>query len=155
MKSIFLLFSLLSGFGLAAQTTNNDQQAVLEKVNKFFEALEKRDTILYKSLVMPDAQVWTVRSRNDSLINTMRTCNEDVTRLAASKNLIEEKPLSAEIKIHKDIAVVWMPYTINIGGKFSHCGIDVFTLLRTPDGWKMVSLAYSIEPDGCAALRGN
>jgi hypothetical protein len=39
-------------------------------------------------------------------------------------------------------------------GKFSHCGIDVFTFLRMPQGWKIVSLAYSIEPDACGELQG-
>jgi hypothetical protein len=73
--------------------------------------------------------------------------------LATITGVIEERPLLIEIKIHNDIAIAWVPYTISVGGKFSHCGIDVFTFLNSKEGWKIVNTTYSIEPDGCAELK--
>jgi hypothetical protein len=75
--------------------------------------------------------------------------------LVAMKTVIEEKPLSYEIKIHNNIAMVWAPYTLSLSGKFSHCGVDVFTLLKAAEGWKIVSTVYSVEPDGCTVLKQN
>ena len=85
----------------------------------------------------------------------MRSFSDDFIRLATMKQVIEEKLLSSEIKIHNNIAVAWVPYTLSFSGKFSHCGVDVFTLLKTAEGWKIVSTVYSVEPDGCAALKQN
>ena len=31
--------------------------------------------------------------------------------------------------------------------KFTHSGIDVFTLARTDTGWKILDLAFTIEPN--------
>ena len=39
--------------------------------------------------------------------------------------VIQEKMFSAEIKIHEQIAMAWVPYELSISGKFSHCGVDV------------------------------
>ena len=30
-------------------------------------------------------------------------------------------------------------------GKFSHCGIDAFELIKTVDGWKIAGGTYTIE----------
>ena len=39
--------------------------------------------------------------------------------------------------IDGDLAVVSGRYTFYVGDKFSHCGKDVFNLLRTEAGWKI------------------
>ena len=149
--AVFFLFSCLH---MTAQSREEaDKKIITEKVNHFFEALEKKDTTLYSSIVMPNAQIWVVRMFKDTLRNPMRTFGEDFKRLAVMKETIEEKPFKYTISIHNDIAVVWAPYTLSLSGKFSHCGIDVFTLLNTPDGWKIVSTVYSVEPGGCAEIQ--
>jgi hypothetical protein len=152
-KWLPVLFFIPALNGMAQTAGTSEKQIILEKINHFFLALEKKDTALYKSLVMPEAQITTVRRRNDSLINTMRTVAGDMESLATGKQLIEEKPFRIDITLHHDIAIAWVPYTISIGGKFSHCGIDVFTFLNSPGGWKIASMAYSIEPEGCTELK--
>jgi len=71
--------------------------------------------------------------------------------MAVSKNVITEKMREKDVKVevHKGIAMFWAPYDLWIDKKFSHCGVDVFTLLKTKEGWKIVTIAYSVEPDGC------
>jgi hypothetical protein len=44
---------------------------------------------------------------------------------------------------------VWAPYDLWVNKKFSHCGVDVFTLIKTNQGWKIASLVYTVEPDAC------
>ena len=154
LRNPFLLFLLFSCLHLSAQSREEaDKKIITEKLNHFFEALEKKDTVLYSSIVMPNAQVWVVRTLNDTLRNPMRSFSDDFKRLVAMKETIEERPFRYTISIHNDIAVVWAPYTLSLSGKFSHCGIDVFTLLNTRDGWKIVSTVYSVEPGGCAEIR--
>ena len=33
-------------------------------------------------------------------------------------------------------------------GEFRHTGIDTFTLLEREEGWRIVSIAFSMEPEG-------
>ncbi|HVT85221.1 MAG TPA: nuclear transport factor 2 family protein [Chitinophagaceae bacterium] len=153
MKNLLLLVVVLFTHNLNAQTNINDKQAVLEKVSRFFKALEKKDTTLYKSIAFTNSKIWVSRNKPDSLQTEMRYISDDIAHLPLMKEAIEERPLKTEINVHGNFAVVWAPYTLSLSGKFSHCGIDVFTLLKTADGWKIVSCVYSVEPQGCDAIR--
>jgi hypothetical protein len=43
------------------------------------------------------------------------------------------------------IATVWAPYDFWIDGKFSHCGVDAFDLIKTDKGWRIAGGAYTVE----------
>ena len=145
MKKILLVFLLFtSAQGYAQQNEEAEKKEIVGKVNLFFKSLETKDTFLYKTLVYPNAQIWAIRPQQDTLNVAMRSFSDDFIRLATMKQVIEEKLLSIEIKIHNNIAVAWVPYTLSFSGKFSHCGVDVFTLLKTAEGWKIVSTVYSV-----------
>lgn len=148
---VFLVFASLSSY--AQESEAKSQEIIREKVNLFFKALEKRDTALYRTLVIPGGQIWTVRERQDTLRTSTRTFERDMDGLASGTELLEERAYLIEIKIHNDIAVAWVPYQFTLAGKFSHCGIDVFTFLNTSQGWKVINLSYSVEPNGMDALK--
>lgn len=156
MKNTLLLLFLFTFSQCYAQQNDEAQKKIItEKVNLFFKVLETKDTVLYNTLVYPNAQIWTIRPQQDVLKIAMRSFSDDMISLVAMKPVIEERPVSYEIKVHNNIAIVWAPYTLSLSGKFSHCGVDVFTLLRSAEGWKIVSTVYSVEPDGCASLKKN
>ena len=154
MKKIILLLLFFTYFQSQAQQNDEaEKKLIAEKINLFFKVLETKDTALYNTLVYPNAQIWTIRSQKDALKIAMRSFSDDMVSLVAMKTVIEERPMSYEIKVHNNIAIVWAPYTLSLSGKFSHCGVDVFTLLQSTEGWKIVSTVYSVEPDGCTSLQ--
>ena len=147
---VFLFVGL---YTIAQPSIEKDKKAVMGIVNQFFKALEKKDTVLYNSVILNSGQIWTVRKLKGTLKTSMRSFNEDKYSLMGMNAVIEEKPLSFEIKIHHDIAIAWVPYTLSRSGKFSHCGVDVFTLIHAVNGWRIVNATYSVEPDGCDSLQ--
>lgn len=154
MRDLFVCLLLFCCYTVQSQEpATADKKAVISIVNQFFEALEKKDTALYSSLVMRNAQIWVSRKQNDTLQTPMRSFAADIQKLPQYKETLFEKALSYEVNIHHNIAVVWAPYTFHRDTALSHCGIDVFTLLKTTTGWKIVSTVYTVEPDGCAELQ--
>jgi hypothetical protein len=149
--AIVLMIFSLNAFSQSMDTVGRG--AVIGVIDNFFLALEKKDTVLYSSIVRPDGQIWTVRRLNDTLKTSMRNFSTDKVGLVKMNAVIEERPLSYEVTVHNDIAVAWVPYTLSLSGKFSHCGVDVFTLLKTIHGWQIVNLTYSLEPDACNSLK--
>lgn len=153
MKKIFLLFFVaISLCGQAQSTIKQEEKAILEKVELFFQSLEKQDTALYRNLFMPEAQGWSVRVRNDSIIHRNWFNADRVKNLINPSAIVKESKLSYEIKVHQQIAMAWVPYTLSVSGKFSHCGVDLFTFIKTDLGWKISSCSFTIEPNGCDAL---
>ena len=72
-----------------------------------------------------------------------------------SKNSYQEEAYHMEIKIHEGIAMAWVPYEFRLDGEFSHCGVDVFTLVKKEEKWKIINLSYTIDKDGCVELKAN
>lgn len=57
--------------------------------------------------------------------------------------------LRPQVRIDETLATVWTQYDFHLAGKFSHCGVDAFHLLKTATGWKIVSLADTSRMEGC------
>jgi len=149
MRLLLTIITALLFLGGNTQTNSQEEKLILQKVNQFFEALEKQDTILLKSIAILDGQTTSIRSQNDSLLIRIATYKDRMKSFVNPQSVIYEKMLSAEIKIHGRIAMAWVPYTLSINQIFNHCGIDVFTFFKTQEGWKIVSLDYSVEPSVC------
>jgi hypothetical protein len=154
-KSILLLFILAvaSGSGFSQQSVKKDKQLVLEKVNQFFEALEKQDTNLFKSIIHPSGHTWAVKEVADSVRVSVRSFEDRLKKFINPDYVIQERAIDVEIKIHKQIAMAWVPYELDVSGQFEHCGIDIFTMVKNNEGWKIVTVAFTMEPDGCDDLK--
>ncbi|MBW0177074.1 hypothetical protein [Sediminibacterium sp.] len=153
MKKIVLMILLGISFTTHAQTADDlNENLIKETVNSFFLSLEKQDTVLFKTVVLLDGQLWRVSNLSDPKKYDMRDFRTDMNKVI-SKKKVKEIPHRFDIKIHNGIAMAWVPYEFLVNEKFSHCGIDVFTLIQTPAGWKIVNASYTIDQTGCAALK--
>lgn len=141
---IFLLSSSSSQYVYAQE----DQEEVLEVVQQFFQALEENDSSAFRKIFLSDAYYYYVLENQDPV----RIGSRSPFNFSSDKDrIITERfrDKAVDIKIHRSIAMVWGAYDLWINNKFSHCGIDAFTLLKTKDGWKISSLSYSIEKERC------
>ncbi len=154
MKKLLLFILITLSLEAFAQKKHTlEEKEILLKVQQFFDALEKQDTVLFKSILLMDGQTWAISEKENTVKYSMRQFRDIMKTFINPARIIQERMLSSEIKIHDRIAMAWVPYTLDISGKFSHCGIDIFTMLKTSEGWKIASAAYTVEPDGCEALK--
>ena len=139
---IFLVLLLLFPKLILAQS---DEKIVLETVQQFFDALESRDTSLARSALLSDGQFFSVREE-DSNTNIKKTTHlEFINKLTSSNESMREIMVDPVVLIHKQIAIVWTKYRFYKNEKYSHGGIDAFSLLKTSEGWKIAGIIYNIE----------
>ncbi len=149
MKNLFLILALVVSFDcFSQQTVENEVESVKAVVNQFFESLEKQDTVLLKEVAFMEGQIWTVNNTVSPARQRMRSFSDDLKSLV-SKNSYLETPLSMDVKIHEGMAMAWVPYEFRLNGEFSHCGVDVFTLIQAEGVWKIINLSYTIDKEGC------
>ena len=55
----------------------------------------------------------------------------------------EERLLDYKINIDGNLASVWTPYQLYKNGELSYCGANLFTLVATEDGWKIMTIIDS------------
>ena len=71
-------------------------------------------------------------------------------RAAAMTRKITERGFRAEARVSGPVAMVWYPYDLYADGQWSHCGVDVFTLVRTDGRWRISTMSWSAEqPPAC------
>lgn len=56
-----------------------------------------------------------------------------------------ERGWDGDVAVSGVVATVTLPYDFYRDGTWSHCGVDVFTMVDTDSGWRIASLAYTVE----------
>lgn len=100
-------------------------------------------------LMVPEAQVYPARERpGQGGSYTLRTAAQQ--RANGQRPPIIERGFDPTVRVSGTVASVWLPYDLWAGGKWSHCGVDVFTLVQVGSAWRIANLTYTIEqPPAC------
>jgi hypothetical protein len=146
-----VLFLLMSGvcFSQASLSEENAKQYI----DVFFDGFHKQDTVKMRSVMVNNINMYTAyKSKIDgdkvSLYNGV-----GFLKMVASREegvVWEERLLDYKINIDGNLASVWTPYQFYINGELSHCGANLFTLVATNDGWKIMTVVDSrrVKCDG-------
>ena len=112
------------------------------------DAIGQGDTTAFRSLFLPNAMIYTVREKDGQPVTAGRSPFTDTFRPGT---VIKEemKGTGVDVQVHGNMAQVWAPYNLWVNGTFSHCGIDVFTLIKNSRGWRIATVSYTIEKEGC------
>lgn len=136
----------------AAQTPDPAvRDSVVGVVERFFTAMTERDTAAMSAVFLPDAGSAIVQHMGDSSAVASAPISAFQAQLPQMTRTLLERMWDAQVLEHHGVAVLWTPYDFHVDGKFSHCGVDAFTLVRTRNGWKISSVAYTVETSGCPA----
>ena len=140
-----------------ARAQTPDEVAVRRTAEAVLTAISSADSAALRALLFPGAPVVSVRGGGggggggdgDSTFTSWRTAEEMIRGIGGSEAEFLERMWNPEIRVSGDIATVWTPYDFYVDRQFSHCGIDAFQVARTRDGWKVVSLFYTVVRERC------
>ncbi|MEJ0104884.1 MAG: nuclear transport factor 2 family protein [Bacteroidota bacterium] len=133
---------------LVKSQDDNEKAKILEIVQYFFDALKTQDTTSLKKLFVKEAMNYYVQEREDSVI----TVSQSPLQINFRKDrvIVERmRSTAVTVQVHQRIATAWVPYDLWVNGKFSHCGIDVFTMIKSKNGWKISSLSFTRQLNDC------
>jgi len=147
--SVFVaILSCLPGIA-AAQPVAAERDAVVAVVQRFFDSMAARDVAQASAVLASDGRLFSVRQEKGESVVRSSTVKEYLERMPAGKERLLERMWNPEVKLHGGIAVLWTPYDFYRDGKFSHCGIDSFDLVKTAAGWQIVGAIFTIERTNC------
>lgn len=138
---ISLLLLFLASFVSAA-----DDVSPVATAQKLFDAMKAHDGSAANALFLPGATLSSIGANGKVSVSSTDDFSK---RLSASKAEWLERIWKPKVLEQGAIAVVWAEYDFHLNGKFSHCGIDSFTLLKTDTGWKIASISYTHETSSC------
>ena len=129
-----------------SETQNDEEQAVIEAAQAMFDAMQALDPVAFRASMVPEGFLMAVG------LETMRRTTRDdfAARIADQSRPMIERMWDPEVRIDGPVATLWAPYDFYSALEFSHCGTDAFQLAKTPDGWKVVLVSYTVQmPPAC------
>lgn len=137
MKNFVIIMLVIWTTSVGAQN-----QEIEKTVEAFFAAFHQRDTLKLQTVCNENMMLQSISES----VKGNKLSNESVRKfynsIATIPNdmIFKEKILSYSIQIDGSMAVAWTPYEFYLNGKISHKGVNVFTLFKEKDLWKIISI---------------
>ena len=126
---------------------------ILEAVQQYYADFSARDWDAFRSHFWPGATLTTVWQPPGAdeprvVVTGIDTFVARAPEGPGSREVFEERMLSADVRRYGNLAQVWARYEARFGdpGEIMEWrGYDAFTLMRHGGQWKIVSLSYTNE----------
>ena len=128
-------------FGSEAE--KGDKKDILKVIDVFMTAVNSKDkrifdSISYKGIhrivtLVDQGEVKTTVYDNDTLLAGLKDIEDS----------FRERYWDAVVLTDGNIASVWAPYDFFSNGRFSHCGVDLFYLVKENKEWKIAHFGYT------------
>jgi hypothetical protein len=148
MKRFATLLSVVLGITSAVQA-QTAEDSVKATVNRMFEGMKNADTVLMKTAFADDPILQTVAANKKKQIYIKNDKFKDFVKFIGDQKVGEadERIEFETIRIDAQLAMVWAPYQFYYKGKFHHCGVNSFQLVKLADGWKIQYLIDTRRKD--------
>ena len=149
MKPILIMLTMV--FSSTILYAQSAEDSVKVAVNKLFEGMKNADASLVTNSFSDSAILQTIARDKDG---RMIIRNEQVKDFAdfvgkQKKGAADERISFETIRIDGPLAIAWTPYKFYYEGKFSHCGVNSFQLVRINGQWKIQYLIDTRRRQGC------
>ncbi len=135
---------------LSAQTTGDDERAVLDVVTRLFDGMREKDEALLTSVFHDEARLHTAGADAEGQPRvTSSEIGSFIAGVLRAEAHLDEVTFDEVVLVDGNLATAWTPYNLFVDGEFSHCGVDAFTMVRTVDGWRILQLVDTRTRTGC------
>lgn len=128
-----------------------ETERVAATVRAYMSAFDDQDEEAMNALQVEGAHLIMVREGAGDQKPVSRSVTlSDANRSIASstRDLVEPIAITA-LMVEGPVAMAWADYSLFVDGEKSHCGIDIFTLVRIGEEWKIATITYSHIDEPC------
>lgn len=145
----FCLFLFVSFAGSA----QSEKAAIEETIKTFFSGMHASDSLRIRLVTFKGTTLQSVIQDAAEGMDPVRSTPFDqfVQQIGTPvpNRRIEERISRYSIQVDGAMATAWTPYTFWINDSFSHCGVNTFTLIKSPSGWKIWSILDTRRKTDC------
>jgi hypothetical protein len=150
MKKL-LVINLLLVISTGVFAQQSDTLAIKQTINTLFDGMRKGDSTMLRSVFSKDMILQSIANNKEGKAVLSIDKADDFVKAIGTPHtaLYDERIVFSDIKIDGNLASVWAPYQFYLGDKFNHCGVDVFQLMKTANGWKIIYIVDTRRKDNC------
>jgi hypothetical protein len=130
------------------QTAEDSVKAV---INKMFTGMKTADAALLKSSFADSMVLQTISRNKEGKLVVINENPADFIDFVSkeSPGNADERIIFETVKVDGPLAIAWTPYNFYYKGRFSHCGVNSFQLVRFNGEWKIQYLIDTRRKQGC------
>ena len=113
----------------------DDKADMLAVADEALERITAEDSAGLAGLMIEEAMIYVGDVHEGKYRVRTRTYAD--TRDRAFEVELVERGWDPTVLVSGTIGIVWYPYDIYVDGAWSHCGIDIFNMIRTDEGWRI------------------
>jgi len=149
-KSLILTVILLLAEPALTQTNKDHPEyaSVMAVVLDWTTTMENGDLAGRKELTIDGAMIQRLVQQEDGSFQ-LNSRVRDIDPTQTNINVMVERYWNEKLLIEDKLAVFMASYDFWINGKFSHCGTDVFDLVKIDSDWKLGNMMYTIQRTDC------
>ena len=144
---ILLTVIIISSYAIA-QTAEDSVKAA---IHKMFTGMKNGDVAMLKNSFADSVILQTItRNKEGNIVVKNENTAEFIDFVSKqSPGAADERITFETIKIDGPMAIAWTPYNFYFNGKFSHCGVNSFQLVRFNEEWKIQYIIDTRRKQNC------
>ncbi|MCL6220006.1 nuclear transport factor 2 family protein [Zunongwangia pacifica] len=149
MKAILYVVFL---FAFSVVNAQSETENVKKTIDSFFDSFHAQDSVGMKSFVSQKVIIQSVGENQQGAVGIHKTSLSDFLKAIASipkEVSFKEELLDYQISIDGNMANVWTPYNFYFKGRFSHCGVNSFQLVKINGKWQIIYIIDTRRKEGC------
>lgn len=134
----------------------DDSTQIMDAIRVFFDGLADQDSVAMMSVTDPGTRLVLTSSKADgsTLMRSIPIENFVGLIMSPQGDSLLETYWDPSVRVHDNLATVWLQYNFYIGERLDHCGEDAFQLFRSDEGWKIIAIADTQRRIGCTPEEG-
>jgi len=138
-----VVLGLLSVLSAPAYAADTDKTEVLALADLALQRITEEDFVGLTDLMIDSAVAYATSVRDGDYRVRPRPYAEQRESVVDADFV--ERGFDPTVLVSGTVAVVWYPYDFYSDGEWSHCGVDIFNMVRTNDGWRIANMAWSSD----------
>lgn len=144
MKIFSLFFVLISAIAFSQIT---EEMQIKANINSLFDGMKTSDSTKISNAFSKTAVLQTIAKNGEVKNENIKDFALSISK--AVKGSLDERVTFSNILIDGNLASVWTPYEFYYQGKFSHCGVNSFQLVKVNDEWRIQYIIDTRRKDNC------
>ncbi len=147
----FLLLVFLFAATVQTGHAQSAEDSVKITIGNLFSAMRNADGKAVMSCFADSAIMQTIARNKEggAVIRNERPADFATVVASMPKMAADERITFEVVKVDGALAIAWTPYNFYYNGKFSHCGVNSFQLVRQNGSWKIQYLIDTRRKQGC------
>lgn len=131
------------------ESPDGERRELVRLTERFLQAVGSGDVEFLERHLYPEARFVHIEEGAEGPSISWNSASLLMDAVPRWRSKVRERIWDPAVLIDGRIGLVWARYDYHLEGRFSHCGTDLFTFMKTADGWLMTSGSWTVEKQGC------